>query len=144
MLKIKNSDTKMSSIVICYFLVFVALAHLILPISTSKSDFFIFFTWNLFSNPPRAVTFDISEDNGESFLFRDRNLSIFTIGEYRRIFFLAQNRDTKALSNFLKSSSRFFDFCLGAKKYKFSGGVADNFLFQRGRFIEKVPICSAP
>ena len=68
-------------------------AFVILPNFNHSKDFFIFARWSLFNSKPRKVVYDITWDEGESFLFRDHRKKAHSLGVHTfTLFYLMMNK----------------------------------------------------
>lgn len=88
--------------IILFSIIYILTCQVILP-SFNKKDFFIFFTWKLFSGKVEKNMQDYTWDNGKTFLFRDhkalldkninRNFrkSFFAYTQKRKFHYLKKN-----------------------------------------------------
>lgn len=53
------------------FITYLLITHLVLPRYLGRNNLSFFYTWRLFDDPPAQYTYDLSFDNGNSFIFRD-------------------------------------------------------------------------
>jgi hypothetical protein len=64
---------KKNSAGIIFFVLLTSISKVVLPIIIQREEYFIFSTWNIFSNIPRSRVVDLSCDFGQTFLFRDHS-----------------------------------------------------------------------
>lgn len=79
---------------ICIFAVtYILISQLFLPIF-EKKDFFIFFTWSLFTGKVEKTIYDYTWDHGKTFIFRDHQslLKEKTTRAFRKRFFKATKK----------------------------------------------------
>jgi hypothetical protein len=72
-----------------YFLIYLMIAHYILPVYNNGQDLSFFHTWSMFSNGPRESHRDLSFDDAQTFILRDYQSH------------LNQKRDNVVLLNYL-------------------------------------------
>jgi hypothetical protein len=87
------------------FILLVFISHVLLPLM-NKVDFFLFSAWRLYGSVEIKETYDISWDNGTTFLFRDhRDLANNKIN-LQGLYFLVNKNDfyenNKINNDFLK------------------------------------------
>ena len=85
-----------------FFVVFVLISHIALPLLNRSEDIFLLSPWNMFSNPITHAT-DISWDKGYTYLFRDHRAKAKELGiRLHPLFFLVNKRDVEAIREIYK------------------------------------------
>ena len=102
-------------------------AHIFLPMA-GKSDFFFLSTWKLFGFVPQYFVYDLTWDEGKTFLLRDhyKKLEISRYNNFKfRSFFRNGN-----LSEIKKIKAKLLKLCQckTIKFVKLRGSLADHFL----------------
>ena len=84
-------------------ILYVSTSHIILPYLNDSNDFFFFALWNMYTPPPKKINFDISWNNNNVFLFRDRRLFAKTMGvDVHTLFYLLQKDNTSKVKSLFK------------------------------------------
>ena len=92
---------------ILVFVCYLSIAQIILPYFNKGEDFFFFAKWSMFSNGSKGISYDISWDEGETFLFRDYKEEAKSLGiNVHIIAYLVNSAKYEKLKNFKSSLTK--------------------------------------
>ncbi len=91
---------------IFFFFAYLSISHFILP-QYNKNDFSFFFSWSLFSNGPSDHHYDLSFDEGKTFIIRDYKNKLKKIDTVLFYYLLQSKRDKEFIilyKDYIKSN----------------------------------------
>ncbi len=126
------------SLLIFILSLYVATAHIFLPLS-KKKEFLFLYEWSLFVNMPRAFIYDITWDGGKTFLVRDYRGQVegtkALSRKWHTFFYLLINKREKIK----KYHSIILKFCECKNIYlvKLKGSLTDHIIYKKPLQIEE-------
>ncbi len=83
---------------IVYVVLTLLISFFVIPHFNNGRDIFLFSDWRLFADPPQAFIYDITWDEGHSFLFRDHRKRAGAVGiKIYSLFRLTQNENIQRI-----------------------------------------------
>ena len=122
-------------------IIYISISHIILP-AFNKSHFLFFSDWVLFSFTPREYVYDISWDEGKTFLLRDHKQKVpFSFN--KQDFFKGNKFINSIFFNDYKSLQEKFVLdiktkcqCENLQFFKLKGSIADHIIYKKQLEIE--------
>ena len=127
--KIKNPlKTKLLlTLILCFY---VGTAHIFLPLF-KKREFFFLFRWSFFSGMPQNFTYDISWDEGKTFVLRDHRTKVKNYGI--RLYTLSHllQFEQQKINHYYSAIMLKICNCNNINIIKLKGSFADHILYKK-------------
>ena len=111
---------------------YVAIAHIFLP-AFGKKEFFFLFRWSLYTHMPEKFVYDLTWDDGKSYVLRDYRKTVRQRGEvkYHYLQYLVQQGNTKRIKRDYKEF--FLNLCQCEAIYfvRLKGKTVDHFIYKK-------------
>ena len=130
--KVKTSPFPFNRfLLLAILLIYISISHVFLPLF-NKSDFLFFFKWNMFSSMPLTSVYDITWDEGQSFLFKDHRQKAKAYGiNTLTLFYFLMKADDKRIKKFFYSQLMDFCKCQKIEIFKLQGSLADHIIYKK-------------
>lgn len=117
--------------------IYICVSHIFLPLA-GKKDFLFFFTWSLFDDLPPEEVYDISWDEGRTFLFRDykAELSRMEIDTNRLFYMLKPKKKHLLIRYFYPQLARLCE-CKNLKLFELKGSLSDHIIYKKKLEVQK-------
>jgi len=119
------------------FLLHVLVAHVALPHLNEGKDFLFFSKWHLFGGEVRGSVFDLTWDEGQTYLFRDHRHSEkgSDLVTPTLFYLLGANNFERIRQDFLEKIRRDCQ-CLTVKVHQLSGSLYEHIVLKRPLSLE--------
>jgi len=121
----------------------VGISHIVLPYF-KKRDFFFFYQWNMFSFSPYTFVYDITCDQGKTFLIRDQKDQIKNVHSeifLREIFHMIQMKNVNQIVSDFKEPLKRICKTDTILLVKMRGSLWDHIVLKKDLKIEdRVPL----
>ena len=125
-----------------FILFYVSTSHIFLP-ALKKNDFLFFFQWNMFTFMPLERVYDITWDEGKTFLLRDYRQKAGNVGINIRRFFpiITFNEErTAIIKAYFYKDIIYLCRCQKLKLFELKGSLSDHIIHKKPLEVQKQTI----
>ena len=125
---------------ISYALLTLFISFIIIPHCNHGKNIFLFDRWALYAGGPKKSIYDITWDEGHSFLFRDHRKTGAV--ELLNLYYMVRRKNIQGIKKDHLKSLKKLGACNRLWLVKFKGPLYKHILFKEDlKIIEKVPLC---
>ena len=134
--RIKSLSFDRFLLLILFF--YICVSHIFLPLS-KKKDFLFFYQWALFNCLPMERVYDITWDEGKTFLFRDYSQKVKNTGIniHTLFYLLASEKGIAAINQYFYSDLASFCKCQNIKLFELKGSLSDHIIYKKQLEVQK-------
>ena len=117
--------------ILIVLVVYISISHIFLPL-IKKDDFLLFFQWNMFSGMPAESIYDITWDEGKTFLLRDHRKAAKKADiKLIPLLYLLLYSNTETLKNNFHQTLLNFCNCKNLDVFKLKGSLSEHILYKK-------------
>lgn len=127
-----------------YVLFTLLMSFLFIPRFNHGDNFFIFYKWDIFSSSPKKIIYDITWDDGQSFLFRDHRDKAKKLGmNVPLLFYLSQTQKLQRIKKDHLKSLKKLGLCEKLLFLKLEGPLYKHIFFNGSQktILQESPLC---
>ena len=109
---------------------YIATAHIFLPLF-KKDEFYFLFSWRLFVFMPQKYVYDLTWDQGKTFLTRDRRKKLRDIGKSHVFFYLLNYENISWIKKDYKNQLLKLCQCQSIQFVTLKGSLTDHLIYKK-------------
>ena len=118
-------------LLLAILLIYISISHIFLP-AFHKNDFLFFSKWNRMWVTPKKFVYDITWDEGKTFLLRDHIQKAKHKGiNTRRLFYVVRHLHKEENKKHFYSQLMDFCKCQKIEVFKLQGSLADHIIYKK-------------